>query len=240
MNKTALSALALAVTGYACANVLGIEDAELDPGLGGEESNETPSGTGGSVAASGGTASQQQGAGGQTSAGAGGAGGGPAVPLCEAYCSAVMSNCTGIDAVYTTPEACLAVCELLPEGQEGDETGNSTHCRLRSAEIAPTEPSYYCPIAGPGGNGVCGSNCDGLCTIAQAACDGDDEQWPSGAACQSGCSDLEDLGTFSVDPTFAMYAGGHLQCRLYHAAASALSDPDVHCMHVGGAPPCVP
>jgi hypothetical protein len=87
---------------------------------------------------------------------------------------------------------------------------------------------------------VCGSNCEGLCKLTEAVCVGDDAQWPDTPTCSSECAALADLETYSVDPAAAMYAGDHVQCRLFHASASALADPDAHCAHAGGTPPCAP
>lgn len=211
------SLLVVAAGGLSCGAILGIEDAEVDPAL---------------TAAPGG-ASGAGGQGGTTSAGGGGE---PSV--CERYCDTVMATCTGVFAVYTTIESCLAVCGHLPPGREGDEIGNTAHCRLRHAESAPAEPAYYCPIAGPGGNGVCGSNCEGLCTIAEGVCVGATEQWSSRIACQDECSAVPDLGTYSTDPSESFYEGDHVQCRLFHVSSAALMDAAIHCPHVAGAPPC--
>jgi hypothetical protein len=225
----------LALMSSACADILDLYDAQLDPALSSGGGGSTEVG-GGDPPEGGSTATHAHGG---SDGSVGGAGGeGPTAPVCETYCATVLDSCTGPHAVYTTPESCAAVCALLPEGQEGDETGNTAHCRLRNAEIAATEPSFYCPIAGPGGNGVCGGNCDGLCTIAKGACIEDNAQWPSDTSCQTECGDLPDLETYSVDPDIAMFAGGHVQCRLFHASASAVEDADVHCLHVGGDMPC--
>jgi hypothetical protein len=227
--------LLLAVVGstFSCANVLGLDDAKLDPDLASNQGGEGGAPVGGSGAGE--TTSSVGGA----DAGAGGSGGRPpSTPVCETYCTIVMQECAGAHAVYTTPEICHAVCAHLPEGEEGDEIGNTAHCRLRNAKIAGAEPSFYCPIAGPGGNGVCGSNCQGMCTIAAGACSAENGQWPNDAACHTECNALSDLDTFTVDPAMAMYAGDHVQCRLFHASASALAEPGIHCPHVGGSPPC--
>jgi hypothetical protein len=150
-----------------------------------------------------------------------------------------MASCTAAFAVYSTRDACLAVCAHLPAGEDGDQSGNSIQCRKRSAELAPTEPSFYCPAAGPGGNGICGNNCDGLCALATAVCTGASAQWPDLETCLNDCATLPDLGTYSTDSSFEMYEGPHVQCRLVHASSAATADTDAHCKHVGGAPPCV-
>ena len=215
--------------GLACEAILGIEDASVDPALAGEST------TGGAAPATGGSAGADVSHGGDSTGG-----GGAAPDLCAQYCATVMASCTGPFAVYTTAESCLAVCEQLPAGSEGDEIGNSGHCRLRHAESAPAEPLNYCPIAGPGGNGICGGNCESLCTVAQGVCTGDLQPWSGAIACQNDCAGVPDLATYSTDPDAAMYKGDHVQCRLFHLSSAAVKDPEIHCPHVAGAPPCAP
>jgi hypothetical protein len=157
--------------------------------------------------------------------------------LCERYCSAVMTNCTGDFSVYTSSDTCRAVCDLLPEGTHGDEVGNSVECRLRAAEAAPSEPSFYCPLSGPGGGGTCGTNCESLCTLVESVCAGELGQWDA-ASCSSQCVTLPDLGFFSTAPSYEMYKGEHVQCRLFHASSAAFKDAAAHCPHAAGAPPC--
>ncbi|MBL8739798.1 MAG: hypothetical protein JNK04_01855 [Myxococcales bacterium] len=201
----------------ACAEVIDLQEAELDPAL-----------------AQGGAPGGDRGGGGDGGAGLVDA------ALCATYCDAVQTSCTGAFAVYGSRDACLAVCAALPAGEPGDVAGNTIQCRLASAASAAAEPAYYCASAGPSGNGVCGSSCDALCSISEAVCTGDAAQWSSTSACMADCADLADLETYSVDPAAAMYAGDHVQCRIFHASASALADPHVHCAHAGGEPPCAP
>ncbi len=196
----------------ACSNLLSIKDAEVDP---------TFQSTGATGNPSNGTGSDTLEA------------------LCGTYCDTVMAHCTMEMSVYTTKDACMAVCSHLPAGKEGDTTGNSIHCRLRSAELAEAETTFYCPAAGPGGNGTCGTNCEALCKLTHDVCDGGLAPWPDDGACESACGSLPDLGTYSTDDSKEMYEGGHVQCRLFHVSAAALADAQVHCPHVGGAAPCV-
>jgi hypothetical protein len=212
----------------ACGNILGLEEAHVDPLLEGE-SVSTAASTG--TSSSGGSTT----AGGVTTSASGGA---PAP--CQSYCDTVMENCADAFAVYVTIESCMAVCAQLPVGREGDTTGNSVHCRLHSAENAPNEPTFYCPIAGPGGQGVCGSNCEALCGLAENVCVGALDPWPNDAACATECAGVPDLGTYSTSSEQQMYKGDNVQCRLFHISAAAVDDPSVHCAHVAGMPPCAP
>jgi hypothetical protein len=149
----------------------------------------------------------------------------------------VITECTGEFAVYVRLENCLAVCKALPVGAPDDTTGNSVYCRLRAARSAATELPFYCPAAGPGGNGVCGTNCEGLCQLADQLCDGPNQQFADAAACFRECLALSDLGGFTTSSTASQYMGPHVQCRLFHASNAAL-DPNAHCAHVGGSRPC--
>jgi hypothetical protein len=243
-----------------CADLIAIEDASVDPllGRGGGDAGAGTSASGGGApgavattsASTGDAAGSSAGGGGEgggaggdaataATGGGGGAGGGaPGPAVCEAYCELVMSNCTGAFAVYASIDVCRATCPLLPEGEPGDTSGNTVRCRMHQAEAAPAEPSFYCPNASMGGNGVCGTNCEGLCAVAPGVCTGDMAPWPSGAACLAACAELPDLGTFSTDGAAGMYAGPHVQCRLFHLAAASVDAPEVHCTHVAGAPPC--
>ena len=243
--------------GASCRQVIGIEDAELAPatlgGAGGNGAVSSAQNTGGtSVVAIGGVPEagnanvslplEPQGgsadAGGQSSAGgSGGAAGDAAGPsVCDEYCTAVMASCTGTFAVYTSLDACLSVCAALPEGKPGDRNVDSVQCRLHAALIAADEVPHYCPIAGPGGNGECGSNCESLCGLRENIC----ATYKSGdlATCQQTCAKLSDLGTYSTDLNVGQYSGPHVQCRLYHVSAAAADDPEQHCLHVDGAAPC--
>jgi hypothetical protein len=130
-----------------------------------------------------------------------------------------MSHCTGAFAVYSTEESCRAVCATLPPGAPGDQTGDTAHCRLGNAASALAEPSYYCPLSAP-------------------VCTGEDAPWPTFEACVTECAALPDLGTYTVDGEAGLYAGPHVQCRLFHLAVAAVEDAAAHCPHVGGAPPC--
>jgi len=238
--------------------VIGIEEAAFDPSLtpsnvpsNAGASSEQPLETGGNSGSnpggaaagedvgSGGASPTTAGTGGNVSAGGlTGQGGEPAAEasLCERYCTAVTENCTESFAVYTSYDACIAVCSALPEGAPGDRDVDTVHCRLHAAANAPDEVPFYCPIAGPGGNGSCGSNCESLCKLRDKVC----SNWVStdNAACMASCAKLPDLGSYTTALPDKQYQGPHVQCRLYHISAAATDDPEGHCQHVEGNTPC--
>lgn len=222
--RTVLLLCGLCLCASACRQALGIEDAEVDPSL-----SHASKGGGATTDLTAGAAP-----GGASSDGAGGAA--DTFDICEHYCTAVTQNCRGAFAVYTSLDSCLHVCAALPEGMPGDRTGNSVQCRLHAAEVATDEVPHYCPIAGPGGNGVCGSNCESLCQLRDRLC----ASYKTGdtAACLQACAKLPDLGTYSTDLSAKQYGGPHVQCRLYHLSAAAADDAELHCTHVDGAMPC--
>lgn len=222
-----------------CRQVLGIEEAELDPTLTAAGTASDPLESAGQPAeggAAGAGGSSGGAAGGTGVPSEGGAAGAAAPSLCERYCELVAQHCTGPFAVYTSDAACLAVCQSLPAGTEGDGNVNSVHCRLRAAQAARDEVAHYCAGAGPGGNGVCGSNCEGLCTLRRAVCA--PYGVVEGSACQKDCAALEDLGGYSTAVDAQHYSGAHVQCRLYHVSAAPLADTEKHCGHAAGDAPC--
>lgn len=224
-----------------CKQILSIDDAKVDPSLtagsagsSGTAGTAGEGGTGG-VGGTSGTGGSSGTAGESDSGTDADASDGNLGTPCEQYCNAAMTNCSADYAIYSDYGACLATCAAMPEGNPGDETGNTVYCRLRAANLAKSfEPDFYCPIAGPGGNGKCGSNCESLCVIYKAVCIGDNYLFANDAACLSSCAKAADLGTFSLADGAR---GNTVQCRLLHASNSAV-EPDDHCPHAAGYPPC--
>jgi len=150
---------------------------------------------------------------------------------CAAYCATISAHCTGPHTQYGAPDTCLASCEAFMPGTLADTGGNTLGCRIYHAGAAKDMPEIHCTHAGPGGNGVCGANCDGFCTIAADACP---EAWADEAACQTACA------TFSPDESYDAtdVAGNTFACRLYHLTAATV-DPATHCGHIkGDSPTC--
>jgi hypothetical protein len=157
--------------------------------------------------------------------------------LCLDYCDTVATACTEKNQQYATQFACLAVCEQLPAGNPGATSGNSVQCRLGLADQAlrTGEPSNYCFAAGPGGANVCGSDCEGFCTMMTQKC----TQMGTFDQCLTSCRLVPDL---SQAPTNVRYdssqqSGNSLQCRLFHVSAASV-DPVGHCVHAAGQSPC--
>lgn len=211
-----LCGIGLLTTLAACNGLLDLDRAYVDPSIG-------------AAAAVGGEA---------------GAGPEPATP-CERYCQAISEGCTGASAQYTDLEACLVTCPYLPEGAPGDAAGNTLHCRLNYALKAPSEPVTYCTWAGPGGDGMCGSNCDGFCALMTATCteastDGPGDYFASYEECLGTCAVVPALGGYSATDESTTGGADIFECRLYHVAAAIYADdPAVHCPHAMGLKLCV-
>jgi hypothetical protein len=241
----------------ACGEVIGIEDAAVDPRVSGASIGGRASSSGGSVSPSGGTATGSGGnepaSGGTTVAEAGansaggdvGEGGAPAGSLCETYCDQIVEYCSGPLEQYRDRAQCLKVCNFLPEGELAGEDNNSASCRLRYAGKARyasgTELAAYCRQAGPGGDGRCGSNCEGYCEIMMSVCtenSADVYHFEERAECLDSCSKLpaSDIAYSTSDPLVS--DGNHVQCRLFHVTSAAMLDTEEHCEHAVGVTLC--
>jgi hypothetical protein len=148
---------------------------------------------------------------------------------CGEFCDTVMSNCTGDNKVYDTPEKCMALCELLPPGDtvEPGRT-NTVECRLREAReagIAVAEDvNRHCRSAGPEAID-CGGACQSYCTLYKGACGVD--QCTSHEGCVHACSALLNTGSWDLTED---HDGDTLQCRLVHLE-NATIQPKQHCPH---------
>ncbi len=213
--SAALACVALLAGAGACADVLGFEPATLDPAWIGGDAGSARRGSDAPDA------------------------GASAPSLCDRYCDTVLAAC-GRDedgtnyAVYDSRFTCMAQCGWLDPGAAVAQAGNSVNCRLSSALVAlqfPGERATACPAAGPGGDGVCGTNCEGYCALLSAECGGVVDT----SSCASRCAQIPDLGGFDT----SQIQGDSLQCRLYHLQAASVS-PLNHCPHAAGGYPCGP
>ena len=176
------------------------------------------------------------GAAGTTSAGGaagtsamGGAGGSAPSMACESYCTAIMGACTGADQQYTNMENCVNSCKAIPAGMAGDKSGNTLACRTYHSGLAamPGNAATHCPHAGPGGDGVCGANCEGYCQIAMMYCTTANmaKVYDSPAACMTDCATRKTDVKYNI----AVDMGDEVACLLYHVQ-EASSAPMDHCL----------
>jgi hypothetical protein len=158
---------------------------------------------------------------------------------CTEYCTAVEARCTEPFKVYDRPDACMAVCMQMELGDTlGGVDQNTVACRLARLGQEDFEKATHCAQVGPGGNGVCGSNCEALCTLRQQVC-GQIESQASPVSqndvtnydvCMHNCQPLPDSGTFDAARD---RSGDSVQCRLVHLSESAISHSLAvqHCEH---------
>lgn len=203
----------------ACQALAGIEDRSLKP-----------------IATGGGGGGDAGAAGSAGTVGDAGNNSGPSA-LCQQYCTQVMDICKTPNSAYADVSTCLGICALLPPGEAVEKTGNTVMCRLNQLnnQTITGEASTLadtCAKAGPGGAGVCGSNCESYCQLYQAACQADQPQLDvtpqyDPKQCAAACEGLRDTGSFDTDDN---YTGDTLQCRLVHTSAATV-DPQRHCVH---------
>jgi hypothetical protein len=250
------SMAAFLLSAAACSQVLGIDEARIDPGL-------TPGvTTGGFDAGTGGT-SMEAGPPGETTGTGGASGTGGSTSLdsggnaieagvdsgndsatCKQYCSDIMDYCKDDLKQYVDGAQCLKVCSLFPEGVVTDTDGNSASCRLKYSGKARyalgTERDAYCRKAGPGSEGSCGSICDGFCTLMMGACTPKfaPYNFPTVNDCMTTCRLLKDAPPYTVSDG-TLPDRNDAQCRLFHVC-SAVMDPDEHCEHAMGVTMCDP
>jgi hypothetical protein len=143
---------------------------------------------------------------------------------CTYYCATMQANCAGPFLQYTNAAMCMASCGKFQLGKLDQMTGNTLGCRINHAGLAAASPMIHCTHAGPGGDGQCGTNCEGFCTLATTACPG---VYPSVPGCMTTCAGFATMPPY----TAAVQMGNSLSCRLYHATAAA-DDPATHCGHI--------
>jgi hypothetical protein len=150
-----------------------------------------------------------------------------AAQTCDNYCATIATNCTGANTMYTSEANCLATCALWQPGVAGEMSNNTRACRIYHAGVAAGNPGLHCRHAGPGGDGTCGTNCEGFCSLVLGACAAEaTPPYASMAACMTTCS-----GFATTPPYDASQTGGNtFACHLYHATAAS-SLPAVHCPH---------
>jgi hypothetical protein len=159
--------------------------------------------------------------------GMGGAGGGMTVDVtCDNYCTLIMGNCLNANAQYSSKESCMGACSAFEMGAGTDKMGNTLGCRIYHADAAQGNPVTHCTHAGPGGDGQCGTNCDGFCAIVTDKCS---TEYPAVDECLQTCATFMVAGNYDASDA----AGDTFECRLYHAtvAATDATTAMAHCGH---------
>jgi len=244
----------LVLAAASCTQLLGIDDAHIDPTL---SQSPTTSGAAGTAGASSGAG----GAGGSSAGHSGAAGaiasdasldasndGKPETSeagsrICAQYCDDIMTFCDGNVKQYIDIPQCLKVCGLFVEGTVGGPDGNTAACRMKYAGkaryAAGSEREAYCRKSGPGSDGTCGAICDSFCALVMPTCTQartPPYYYSTTDACLMTCRKLRDNPPYTVaDGTLP--DTNDAQCRLFHVT-SAVMDPDEHCEHAMGVTMC--
>lgn len=204
--------------------------------VGGAAAGADPGTSGGTTALAG-----EGGHAGDAPLGGAGQGSGEPASLCEQYCSSIEENCVGEEAQYADREQCLVVCAMFPTG-ETTVNANTMACRLRRAKAAAyligTERRKECRSAGPGGQGACGTNCEGLCSVTMGTCTAESspfDYYETFPECMTDCAGKRDLPEL-MGPD--VVTGSSVQCQLYHAVSAAMTSPEEHCTHAMGRTIC--
>jgi len=168
----------------------------------------------------------------------------PSQAACDTYCTAIVANCTGVNAQYHDKASCLKACSYLPAGTPADTSGNTIGCRTNVAAMAATQAGMvksFCWQAGPLGYGTCGEECEAFCTIATSYCSAAGGYtgapvWPDYATCKATCAQFGRVIDFGMDGGYSALGatGDTLECRAYHLVDNALQSPalqQAHCPH---------
>jgi hypothetical protein len=145
---------------------------------------------------------------------------------CAAYCATIEANCTTANDQFSTAADCMASCATWEQGALGAQDGNSLECRAYHATAAGASPAIHCRHAGPGGDGACGMNCEGFCTLVLGVCTAGNEVYADLNECMTACAGFEPNPPYSAAET----AGDTFACRLYHATVAS-TNPGLHCDH---------
>jgi hypothetical protein len=206
----------LLLASIGCANIAGIEDAQLQ--------------TAGSTGGTPGTSTQDTGL---------------CATYCETVMANCQNALSLYASQETCIGVCNSLQRAGKAGTPGDQSGNTIQCRLTQARNAKAtgEPASYCFAAGPGGGNICGTDCEGYCVLLQQTCPNEfaSPQFNNSVAycLTTACPSipLSDAGfTASIHGE-----GNNMNCRLYHVSASNADAQaaGIHCSHAAGAAPCV-
>ena len=106
-----------------------------------------------------------------------------------------------------------------------DQAGNTLGCRNYHAEMAKTDATTHCVHAGPSGGGVCGTPCEGFCTIVVPICPSE----YTVTNCPGDCAGYNTTPPYTANTD----NGDSLECR-FTAATKASTAPTNNCPDTGG------
>ncbi|MCA9589878.1 MAG: hypothetical protein KC657_31455 [Myxococcales bacterium] len=160
---------------------------------------------------------------------------------CFIYCDRVERSCTGEMKQFVSRNACLRACNLYPEGQPSDSSGNTRYCRALhsvAAEDYVDQRRGHCLHAGAYGYGGCGEPCEAFCVFALRWCTTSAAPPPyaTEAECLTACNAFE-AALPAPSPGIPQYnaagplTGDSVDCRQVHMmlALESTSARDLHC-----------
>jgi hypothetical protein len=153
------------------------------------------------------------------------------VPTCTAYCTALLTNCTGAPmsadggtvglAPFSSMNACKNACAKFTVGTLADTTGGTLGCRLYHAKLAAgsaANAQTHCPHASMSGGGVCGDRCANFCALATSICTVADgvtmPVFTSVSACMTACGNPP--FAFDANEPEIVVDTPTLNCAFYH------------------------
>jgi hypothetical protein len=158
----------------------------------------------------------------------------PPTPTCAEYCGVVQLACAPDHQQYSDMDDCMASCLAFPAGAGTDTAGDTLGCRLTYARLAAKGGAALaanCAYAGPGGDGECGTNCEGYCDLAMMYCSAahDAKLYDTRAACMADCAGRADDTPLNAGAGVRTDMGNTTACLLYHAQMGSVA-PSGHCL----------
>lgn len=156
------------------------------------------------------------------------------IPLdCNAYCTAMLSVCTGaMNGQYLDNATCLSMCANFPKGTLNDVSGDTLGCRIYHVTVASQSAmnaNTHCPHAGPYGFGQCGGECEDFCLLYDKQCGAGNF---GDGGCDAGCPGIPNPANTTM--SFLSGSGNTLDCREYHlenAYQAGNMNGAGHCAH---------
>jgi len=150
---------------------------------------------------------------------------------CKNYCALMEQHCTGANKQFISTSACVAFCEKMNVGSEGDRMGDSLACRQSFASAAgASESKFNCDNAGPVGSEQCvKAPCVTYCSFNRKLCG--PRAYDADKDCIAACA----VWPFRQVALGEEQDRDSLDCRLYHlqvaVASGQQADLDLHCPH---------
>ena len=134
-----------------------------------------------------------------------------------------------------------AVSSAVADERTATASRSTSSSASNARYAAGTEQAAYCRQAGPGGDGRCGSNCEGYCTLMMEVCSPNVTsiyRYKNMNECTDACEALPVSDVPYSSAGVLVADGNHVQCRLFHVTSAAMLDAEEHCEHAVGITLC--